>query len=234
LPSITPSPTIEGPEGMRLIFNEDFHDSVINKEVWNPKLKWGVTNPPELQEYVPEALKSVDGALHIVANPRASGRTKYTSGIIATFDRFYFQFGYVEVRAKVPKGQGLWPALWLLAQSGSAEEIDIMEVLGGTPGTVHTTIHYQQPDGKKVVNGHETQGPDFSEGFHTYAVDWQWDKIIWYIDGNEVFRVSDHVSQEPMYLIANLAVGGDWPGYPDRTTQFPAEFVIDYIRVFSR
>jgi beta-glucanase (GH16 family) len=154
--------------------------------------------------------------------------------VIASFDRFYFQYGYVEIRAQVPKGQGLWPAVWLLAQGAdSAEEIDIMEVLGGDPGTVHTTIHYKRPTGQKMVKGYETHGTDFSADFHTYAVDWEWDKIVWFIDGKEVFRVTDHVPHEPMYLIANLAVGGAWPGYPDQTTQFPATFRIDFIRVFT-
>lgn len=233
-PTLSPTRPFAGPEGFRLIFDETFPDRSLNTEVWNTRLRWGTTNPPELQEYVPEALQGQSEYLNITANKRTGGKTAYTSGVIASFDRFYFQYGYVEVRAKVPKGQGLWPAVWLLAQDpNSVEEIDIVEVLGGDPTTVHTTIHYTQPDGHKTAEGFDTHGPDFSADFHTYAVDWEWDKIIWYIDGKEVFRVSDHVPHEPMYIIANLAVGGVWPGEPNNSTVFPVSFLIDTIRVFT-
>jgi beta-glucanase (GH16 family) len=240
-PAMTPtlrpaySPTVGVSEGMHLILNEAFYGSGLNTDVWNSQFRWGTTNPPELQEYTPDALRVQPGnGIRLTANKNGSGQLPYSSGMLASYDHFYFQYGYIEIRAKVPQGKGLWPALWLLAQDPqSAEEIDLMELLGQDPHTVYTTLHYQLDNKDKGVKGASIHGPDFSQDFHIFAVDWEWDKIVWYVDGSEVFRVTDHIPHEPMYLIVNLAVGGLWPGAPDRDTPFPAHFDIDYIRVFT-
>jgi hypothetical protein len=237
-PVLTPthSPTVGVSEGMHLILNEAFYGPGLNTNVWNSQFRWGTTNPPELQEYTPDALRVQPGnGIRLTADKNSNGKLAYSSGMLASYDHFYFQYGYVEIRAKVPQGKGLWPALWLLAQDPqSAEEIDLMELLGHDPHTVYTTLHYQLDNKDKGVKGASIYGPDFSQDFHIFAVDWEWDKIVWYVDGSEVFRVTDHIPHEPMYLIVNLAVGGLWPGAPDRDTPFPAHFDIDYIRVFTR
>jgi beta-glucanase (GH16 family) len=236
-PSSNPSPLPLGiaNEGYRLVLNENFSGPELNQDVWNLRFRSGTTNPPELEEYVPAGVKVESGLLSLTALPNPNGRFPFTSGMIASSDRFYFQYGYVEIRAKVPKGQGLWPALWLLAQDQkSANEIDIMEVIGKETAVVHTTLHYGVHDGgEKKWEGSTVSGPDFSQDFHTFGVDWQWNKITWYIDGRSVYQVTDHIPREPMFLIANLAVGGNWPGSPDQTTHFPANFYIDYIRVYA-
>ena len=227
-------PTIESPEDLRLVLNESFEGPNLNTDLWNSQFRWGTANPPELEDYTLDSLSIQSGNLSITADKNINGNQPYSSGMIASFNRFYFQYGYIEIRARVPKGQGLWPGLWLMAQnSQSAEEIDIMELLGQEPSTVYTTIHYKLANMDKGMEGSSIHGPDFSKDFHIYAVDWEWDKIVWYIDDSEVFRVTDHISHEPMYLIANLAVGGLWPGNPDQDTSFPAHFNIDYIRVFT-
>jgi hypothetical protein len=238
IPTQTPQPTITpsiaGLEGMRLVLNEMFGGPSLNNDQWNTRFRWGDTNPPELEKYTPDSLHIQPGGLSITAQKNGDGNLPYTSGMIASYDRFYFQYGYIEIRAKLPKGRGLWPALWLLAQNPqSAEEIDIMEALGQDPGTIYTTIHFKQQNQAKAKEDASISGPDYSQGFHTFAVDWEWNKIVWYIDGKEVFQVTDHIPHEPMYIIANLAIGGDWAGPPDAATVFPASFDISYIRVFA-
>jgi beta-glucanase (GH16 family) len=217
-----------------LVLNESFDDPKLNANVWNTQFRWGASNPPELQLYTPDALSIDSGVLKLTADKKPSGKFSYSSGMIASYDRFYFQYGYIEYRAKVPKGQGLWLALWLLAQDpNSAAEIDVMELIGQEPNRVHMTVHYGSSEGDKGSLGTSVSGPDYSQDFHTYAVDWSWERIIWYIDGQEVYRTTDHVPHEPMYIIANQAVGGDWPGNPNQDTHFPADFEIDYIRVYA-
>ncbi len=225
-------PAIAGVQDMHVVLNETFTDPNLNASLWNTQFRWGNTNPPELEEYIPDALKIHSGILSITANKTEDGKLPYSSGMIASNDRFYFQYGYVEIQARAPAGRGLWPAFWLLAQAQSAEEIDVMEILGQDPTTVYTTLHYKLANQQKMEEDTHYRGPDFSRDFHTFGVDWEWDKIVWYIDGKEVFRVTDHVPQVPMYLIADLAVGGVWAGPPDASTVFPAAFDINYIRVF--
>jgi beta-glucanase (GH16 family) len=170
----------------------------------------------------------------------------YTSGMITSGrsssetslpPNFTFQYGYAEIRARVPAGQGLWPAFWMLpATHESKPEIDVLEILGDDPQTVHMFFHYRDIDGSADKDGSSWTGPDFSKDWHTFAVDWQPEAITWYIDGIERKRYDEitHVPAEPMYLLANLAVGGDWPGPPDSSTLFPSNYEIDYIRVWGR
>jgi beta-glucanase (GH16 family) len=150
--------------------------------------------------------------------------------------RFTFQYGYAEIRARVPAGQGLWPAFWLLpATHKSKPEIDVMEILGDTPQITRMHVHYWDENGQRANDGQNWVGPDFSAGWHTFSVNWQANMIVWYVDGIERWRLTDvaAISHEPMYLLLNLAVGGDWPGAPDGTTMFPAVYEIDYVRVWQ-
>jgi beta-glucanase (GH16 family) len=233
----TPSPSPPEPikKGWYLVLNESFDSPNLNTNLWNTRYRWGTSNPPELEHYTPEAVEIQNGVLRIKADKNLQGNFPYSSGLIASDSRFTFKYGYIEFRAKVPKGQGLWPALWLLAQDPkSAAEIDVMEILGQKPDRVYTTLHYGMVTDGRGLTGTGTSGPDYSQEYHTYAVDWRKDKIIWYIDGQEVFQATEHIPLEPMYIIANLAVGGDWPGPPSQDTQFPAFFDIKSIHVFMR
>jgi len=165
---------------------------------------------------------------------------KYTSGVITSYDAFKFVHGYAEMRAKIPKGQGLWPAFWLLNgyYVGPQPEIDILEVLGHNPHQAFHTYHRLGSDGMRLADQGMTDNGDpsvgYADGFHTYGMRWQRGRIDWYIDGNVVYTYEgDDVPYQNMYVIANLAVGGEWPGSPDSTTVFPASFDIDYIRVYQ-
>ncbi len=166
----------------------------------------------------------------------------YLSGILTSYEAFKFTHGYAEMRAKVPGGQGLWPAFWLLNSHyvKDAPEIDIMEFLGHTPNTAHHSYHYFDTKNnwaRTSMPTANTVGPDFTDGFHDYAVKWGPSDIVWYVDGIETHRTTNadyRIANQAMYLIANLAVGGNWPGPADATTPFPAVFEIDYIRAYKR
>lgn len=179
-------------------------------------------------------------------NSFALNRQPYLSGIITSYDAFKFKYGRVEVRARMPAGKGLWSAVWLLnayykQDQPEDPEIDIMEAIGDLPTTAHHAYHYQvDEDGdgfytqRKSIEQRASIA-DFSADFHTYRVDWEEGRIVWYVDDIETARTEgSHVSSEQMYLIANLAVGGNFPGPADSTTVFPAVLEIDYIRVFQR
>ncbi len=174
-----------------------------------------------------------DGALSITADrtpPRLThelGGYNYTSGLITSQPIFNQTYGYFEMRARLPAGKGVWPAFWLLPSDLDwPPEIDVMESVGD-PTKVFVTVHskHQKTDGTAVT---VTPGD-----FHTYSVSWDRERLIWYVDGREVRRQPTPPDMhKPMYLLANLALGGDWAGSPDRTTPFPVHFVIDYIRAY--
>ena len=182
-----------------------------------------------------------NGILEIRAEPAPSrvlpyiwGR-KYISGIITSRFSFYQRYGVFEIRARLPAGRGFWPAFWLLPVDGSwPPEIDVFEVLGHETTTLYASAHSQ------ATNEHTATGvvmpvPDVSENFHNFAVDWQKDDIRWYLDGVEIGRVPTPADMDkPMYLLANLGMGGDWAGLPDKSTRFPGIYAIDWIRAYQR
>jgi beta-glucanase (GH16 family) len=227
-------PTIPTHGNQHLIFSDEFNDGILNTSIWHTEYLWGRTNSNEAQYYVPDAFEFEDGLLRIRADQRNFHGFEYSSGILASYGNFAFTYGYVEFRAKVPSGQGLWPALWMLPDDRSKSgEIDVMEILGHEPHRAYTFLHFEDANGNSVDEGKSHTGPDYSQEFHLYAVDWSKNLIIWYIDDVEVFRIEHDVPAHAMYLLMNLAVGGTWPGYPDESTSFPAYLEIDYVRVYQ-
>ncbi|MCP8940836.1 family 16 glycosylhydrolase [Alsobacter sp. SYSU M60028] len=183
-----------------------------------------------------------DGVLAITANPLPpelspvlDNRT-YSSGLLSSFNDFSFQYGYVEVRAQVPAGQGLWPAFWMLrTDEGVLGEIDIAEILGNATSTVNSTIH-TSTDGVTVTSTPvvRTTVSDLSVGFHTYGMDWTPDSITFSVDGVVTGQVATpDALKATMYLLANSSVGGIWSGEPNASTPFPSQLLIDYIRVYQ-
>jgi beta-glucanase (GH16 family) len=158
----------------------------------------------------------------------------YLSGLLTTKDSYNQKFGYFEIRARLPKGKGLWPAFWLLPADGSwPPEIDVMEALGHEPTRSHHSLHWTQ-DGKKTHWTKASDQSDLTDGFHTFGVDWTEANMRWYVDRKLVAQTqTPKPINKPMYLLVNLAVGGYWPGDPDATTAFPAGLQIDYIRAYS-
>ncbi|WP_165830546.1 family 16 glycosylhydrolase [Phenylobacterium soli] len=165
----------------------------------------------------------------------AMGSYNYTSGFMTTASSFQQTYGYFEISAKIPAGQGLWPAFWLMPTDGSTlPELDVMEVLGQTPTTLVMSVHTQAAGYPQLFSQWATGLPDLSQSFHRFGVDWEPDKITYYLDGKPLYQLATPADlNKPMYMIANLAVGGNWPGSPDWSTHFPAQFQIDYIRAYS-
>lgn len=178
------------------------------------------------------------------------GPCRFTSARLVTQQHFVFTYGLIEARIRLPFGQGIWPALWMLGENFSDKgwpecgEIDIMENIGKEPGIVHGTVH---GPGYCGANGIGSQlslppGRQLATDFHLFAVDWQPGSLRWYIDNQLYFTLTPAqlppntawVFDHPFFLLLNLAVGGDWPGYPDATTTFPQTLQIDYVRVFQR
>jgi beta-glucanase (GH16 family) len=165
------------------------------------------------------------------ARKPALERIDYASGRVITRGKFAQRYGYFEVRAKFSGGRGLWPALWLLpADGGWPPEIDIMEALGHNPNGVIQTIHSASAPKQDVV----TEIKPTDGGWHTYGMMWGPKTIDAYVDGVKVKSFTTPPdAHKPMYFIANLAVGGNWPGDPDANTPFPATLSLDYVRIYA-
>ncbi|MET8258564.1 family 16 glycosylhydrolase [Micromonospora sp. NPDC005205] len=171
------------------------------------------------------------------------GRCEYTSARLLTAATFTQTYGRFEARIKIPRGQGTWPAFWMLGTGGGwpdAGEIDVMENIGREPNTVYGTVHGPGYSGAGGITGSRTLGAPLADTFHTYRVDWEPNVITWYVDGVQYHRVdparlggSRWVFDHPFFMILNVAVGGNWPGYPDGSTQFPQQMLVDYVRVSS-
>jgi len=236
-----------------LVFADEFGGGSLDSSRWHTCFWWATTTcsiePNHEQELYNAADVSVsDGLLHLRAQKRDvvawnSTTYHYSSGMVMTGGRkgvkppgFTFTYGYAVARVRVPRGKGLWPAFWLLPASYSSRpEIDVMEILGDSPSIQRMNFHYVKADGSRGDAGLTWSGPDFSAGWHTFGVDWQASAIVWYVDGVERWRFADPsvIPDEPMYLLANLAVGGSWPGAPDPGTPFPSYYDVDYVRVWQ-
>lgn len=222
--------------GWILTFHDEFDGTSLDTSKWIDSYPHGARthNNGEQEFYAPDGYDVSGGDLHLIAENTPDGGMPYKSGMIASYGHFAQQYGWFEIRAKFPAGKGMWPAFWLLPADGSwPPEIDVLEILGHEPDKVYMTNHWGQWNDHHS-HGESWIGPDFSQGFHTFAVDWEPGLIVWYVDGVERARSTEGVPDAPMYVIANLAVGGNWPGNPDATTHFPASMDVDYIRVYKR
>lgn len=193
---------------------------------------------------------SLDGTgnLAITARQERYGNQDYTSGRIKTKDLFEPTHGRFEARLKVPVGQGIWPAFWMLGadidQVGwpACGEIDIMEYLGHEPQILHGTIHGPGHFGPSAVTSTHVLGQGgFHLGFHEFAIEWEENTITWFVDGfvyhsatpADLPAGATWVYEHPFFILLNLAVGGRWPGSPDETTVFPQTMLVDYVRVYG-
>ncbi len=229
--------------GWQLTFHDEFDGAALDGASWVKRFKWGEARiNGELQAYVDDAFEVKDGVLAIVGKKEAgsyAGQTlAYTSGILCSVHEQ--RYGYFEARLKVPAGQGLWPAFWLLHTTTAPDvnEIDIHEILGSAPRVAHMTNHWgtAYAPGYHEFDSTSWEAPEpFSAAFHTFGLEWSPDALVWTIDGIERKRhTGAGIPSVPMYVLLNLAIGGDWPGAPDGTTPFPARYEIDYVRVYAR
>ncbi len=231
-------------QNYRLVWSDEFNDTALNDFFWKYELGnnngWG-NNELEYYTNNPKNITLSDGKLIITALRENFGGFFYTSARILT--RLSWKYGKIEARIKMPHGQGIWPAFWMLGANintvgwPACGEIDIVEMIGGVSGdnTAYGTAHWSS-NGKQSKGGsYKLPNAKLSDDFHVYRIEWDSQKIIWYLDDVLYyllpFTPSMSAFQAPFFIILNLAVGGNWGGYPDATTVFPQTMIVDYVRV---
>ena len=202
---------------------------------------------------------ALDGNGHLVITALAEpantsdtcwyGSCRYTSARIKTAGLFSQAYGRFEARIRIPRGQGLWPAFWMLGDNidtvgwPKSGEVDIMENIGKEPSIIHGTMHGPGYSGASGIGGpyHLSSGA-FADDYHVYAVEWDRAGITWLVDDQPYFSTSlgsipagtTWVFDHPFFILLNVAVGGAWPGDPDASTTFPQTMLVDYVRVYKR
>ena len=242
----------------KLVWSDEFDGSAIDPAKWEFEVnaKGGGNN--ELQYYTdrPENARIENGTLVIEARKEeftgAEGTRSYTSARLRSPNRGDWKHGRFEIRARLPKTQGLWPAIWMLPTDWAygpwphSGEIDIMELLGHETSKVYGTLHYANATtGKHTHTGtfYTLPNGSFSEEFHTFAVEWDEKEFRWFVDGHCYQQQNAWETDKAPYpapfdqrfhLLLNVAVGGNWPGNPDASSVFPQRMEVDYVRVYQR
>lgn len=239
--------------GYTLVWNDEFNGTALSNdwvfEIGTGSNGWGNN---ELQYYRAENAEVRDGALVITARQQAFAGRQYTSARIKTQGKKSFQYGRIDIRAALPKGKGIWPATWMLGNNFPTAgwphcgEIDIMEMVGGpspTEGdrTIHGTVHWADANGNHSDFGgsNSVNSGIFADNWHVFSIIWDSQKIVWFRDDikfHEINITPPSLSEfhQEFFFIFNVAVGGNWPGSPDASTQFPQRMAIDYVRVFQK
>ncbi len=255
---VIPSSGYQSPEsyeGYNLVWADEFSGDTLNLADWTYEIGDGCPNNcgwgnNELEYYREDNTSLVDGHLVITAKQQNFGDRDYTSSRLITKGKQQFKFGRIDIRAALPKGRGIWPALWMLGSNIDAVgwpacgEIDIMELTGDLPNRILGTIHYganasqhESNSGTKYLDGQAT----FQDEFHVFSINWENNLIEFLLDG-EVYHTITPASlngapypfNKNQFFIFNVAVGGNWPGSPDASTSFPQHMIVDYVRVFQK
>jgi beta-glucanase (GH16 family) len=235
-----------------LIWHDEFDQSSINKNYWTFEIGDGCPNlcgwgNNELEYYREENAWTEDDVLVIEAREESFGGKSYTSARMKTQGKQSFTYGRIDIRALLPKGQGIWPALWMLGENitsvgwPACGEIDIMEMIGGTgnDNSIHGTVHYDKNGTYVYHGGHKTLASGiFADQYHVFSIIWDETSINWYVDDEIYYSVDitpEYMSEfhNKFFFIFNIAVGGNWPGSPDESTSFPQQMKVDYVRVFK-
>lgn len=235
----------------RLVWHDEFDGIALDTTKWVRETGGTGWGNGELEFYTDrvENARVANGYLVIEARREPFGNRAYTSARLKTQGFGAWQFGRIEARIQIPRGQGLWPAFWMLgdniAQVGwpGCGEIDIMESIGKEPARVHGTVHGPGYSGANGITGfYDLPAGAIADTFHVFAVEWQPGTIQWYVDSTlyrtvnarDVPGAGTWVFDHPFFIILNVAVGGYWPGNPDTTTVFPQTMRVDYVRVYQR
>ncbi len=238
--------------GYTLAWNDEFEGSKINTSNWTYDIGGNGWGNNELEYYTDSENNSFinNGKLIIEARKENGANTSFTSARIKSQGKKSFTYGRIDIRAKAPIAQGIWPALWMLGDNITTEswpacgEIDIMEIIGKEPSTLFGTLHWgnkgqtsstNKGNNVKLVN--ETMG----DKFRVYSFIWDENSITWLLDNKQFHSVkksevnaNNYPFDKPFFFIMNVAVGGNWPGNPDGTTTFPQRMFVDYVRVFKK
>ncbi len=235
-------------DGYDRVWSDEFNESSINSIDWIFETGAGGWGNNEWQYYRKENAWVEKGTLIIEARKEDYSGSSYTSTRMITKGKRAFKYGRVDIRALLPEGQGIWPALWMLGGNISSVgwpqcgEIDIMEMLGGNnrENTVYGTLHWDD-NGEHASSGesHSLTTETFNDKYHVFSIIWDETKITWYVDDiqfNTIDITPAELSEfhQSYFFLFNVAVGGNWPGYPDNTTIFPQKMKVDYIRVFQK
>jgi beta-glucanase (GH16 family) len=235
--------------GKTLVWRDEFNGTTLNLSDWTFETGAGGWGNNELQYYRPDNTFFSGGNLIIEARKEGFGGSAYTSSRLITKGKKEFKYGRIDIRAALPFGQGIWPALWMLGGNISTVnwpncgEIDIMELVGHQPNRVHGTVHYGSTTNQHLQNGTSKALPGtakFSDEYHVFSIIWEQDKISWLIDDVQFHQITaaglapnPYPFNQNFFFIFNVAVGGQWPGDPDATTNFPQRMIVDYVRVFQ-
>jgi beta-glucanase (GH16 family) len=242
----TPIPTLPG---WKLIWQDEFDGSALNLKNWTFDTGAGGWGNGEAEFYTnrPENVRVEGGNLVIEARQEKYQGSYYTSTRLKSQGLQTFQYGRVEARMKVPAGVGLWPAFWMLGSNFNGSnwpdcgEIDIMEYVGKEPDLILGTMHGPGYSGAAGLTKWNRQKYNIADDYHTYAIEWEQDQISWFYDGvkystytrADVGSIRKWVFDQPFFIILNLAVGGNLAGPVGLKTVFPAQFLVDYVRVYQ-
>ncbi len=241
---VTPDPE---PDSLVLIWSDEFDGNSLDTDSWNVRTGDGCPNlcgwgNNEKQIYTDTSHRIANGMLTITITKEGQS---YRSTRINTQGKREYRYGRIETRAKLPIGEGIWPAFWMLGGNidrvgwPACGEIDILEYVGKLPGQVFTSLHHPANHAGNAISK-ITPAPDIEEGFHTYAVEWDAERISFYLDGERVFVYAPDSKgpdnwpyNQPFYIILNVAVGGNFGGPAIDDSIFPQAYVIDYVRVYE-
>ncbi len=240
--------------GYTLAWADEFNGASLSSTDWSfengdgcPGIcGWG-NNELEYYTSRPENLFFQDGKMIIEARKENYSGKSYTSSKILTRGKKVFKYARIDIRAKLPKGKGIWPAFWLLPQNNvfggwpKSGEIDLMEMVGHEANKTHGTLHFGPgPGSTQLTRSHTLASGIFNDEFHVFSLEWKENSIKWFLDGvlfstytSADFGSANYPFNEDFFMIINLAVGGNWPGNPDATTYFPQWLIVDYIRVYQ-
>ncbi len=243
--SVAVTDSVPSLPGWRLVWNDEFNGTSVDLSKWEYEVNGDGGGNNELQYYTARATNSYvqDGALVIQALKEEYLGKHYTSARMRTRNKGDWKYGRMEVRAKLPYGRGMWPAIWMLPTDWEyggwpmSGEIDIMECLGQDPWTIYGTIHFgQSVAGHQQLGGRYTRsGESYAGDFHVFAIEWDSTSITWFVDGAKYYSATKSSPfDKRFHMLLNVAVGGNWPGSPDEFTAFPQTMKVDYVRVYEK
>lgn len=243
LTSCKPSSGIKKPDSSyTLVWADEFNGNTLDLSSWNYNTGGEGWGNNEQQYYTDQNATIENGILVITGKAEAIGSNPYTSSRITTKGKREFLYGKIEAKIKIPAGQGLWPAFWMLGANIDAVnwpqcgEIDIMEHINAD-SIFYGTLHWV--NNEKVSSGNQTISPP--EEYHVYSIEWDADAISWFLDGIKFHSVeiknninSTEEFHKPFFVLLNLAIGGNWPGQTIDQSKLPAGMLVDYVKVYQK
>jgi len=253
VPTTMPSPTAVGERaGWSIVWHDEFDGPELDLKNWTFDIGGNGWGNQEWEAYTnrPENVRIENGMLVIEARkePELIAGRNYSSARIKTQGLHAWQYGRIEARMKLPYGQGIWPAFWMLGENfndvgwPAAGEIDIMEHVGKEPNRIYATVHAPGYSGgsEGATSNLLVPTDTLKNDFHIFAIEWEENEIRWYFDDQQYFKLTPSdvpdawIFDHRFFIILNLAVGGRWPGYPDESTVFPQFLYVDYVRVYQK